>query len=80
MNTANSQPTVKALENAKRVYSSPLVKEVYENGFQPTDMVNHFGVSVLVQRGNIQTLVDYTFTKKTGKLVKSETVETIFND
>ena len=80
MNTTFSRPTEKALNNAKSVYSSPLVKEVFMNGFTPENVRDHFGVSVQVKRGNVETIVDYTFTKKTGKMVKSETVETKFTD
>jgi hypothetical protein len=78
MNTTFSKPTEKALKNAETVYNSPLVKEVFINGFTPENVKDHFGISVLIKRGNIEILTDYTFTKKTGKMVKSEKVEENF--
>jgi len=75
MNTTFSTPSEKALENAKKYYQTPLVKEVYMNGFTPKNCTDHFGVSILVVRGGQKILSDLTFTKKTGKLVSSEVVE-----
>lgn len=80
MNTTFSKPTEKALKNAKAFYSSPLVKEVFMNGFTPKNVKDHFGVSVLVKRAGMEILTDYTFTKKTGKLVKAKTIETNYID
>jgi hypothetical protein len=75
MNTTFSSPTEKALKNAKSYYKTSFTKEVYMNGFTPKNIKDHFGVSVLIVRGGEQILNDLTFTKKTGKLVMSETVE-----
>jgi hypothetical protein len=70
-----SKPTEKALINAKRVYQSSFTKQVFINGFTPKNIKDHFGVSVQNIRGGKSILIDYTFTKKTGKFVKSDTVE-----
>ena len=75
MNTTFSQPTEKALKNAKTQYSSPLVKEVFMNGFEPENCIDHFGVSTLIERNGFRFVNDLTFTKKTGKLVSSICVE-----
>lgn len=78
MNTANSQPTALALNNAKMIYTSAFTTEVFMNGFTPTNMRNHFAVSTVIVRGGIQAVIDWTFTKKTGKLVNSEVIEQSF--
>lgn len=80
MNTTFSKPTEKALENAKKYYQTSFTKEVYLNGFTPNNIKDHFGVSVVIVRGGEQILNDMTFTKKTGKLVKSVTVERRYID
>ena len=80
MNTTFSQPTAKALKNAEKVYRSAFTSEVFMNGFTPQNVRDHFGVSVQNIRGGRSIIVDYTFTKKTGKLVASETVDVKYLD
>jgi hypothetical protein len=67
----------KILEKAIAQAKSLFTKHVCEFGFTPND-VKHFGISVVNVRGNYKYLIDYTFTKKTGKLVKSKTIEQIY--
>jgi len=67
----------KILEKAIAQAKSLFTKDVYKFSFTPTNY-NHFGISVVNVRGNYKYLIDYTFTKKTGKLVKSKTIEQIY--
>jgi hypothetical protein len=70
MNTVSDKILEKAIAQAKSLFT----KDVYEFGFTPND-VKHFGISIVNVRGDYKYLIDYTFTKKTGKLVKSQTIE-----
>lgn len=71
MNTPSQNIIDKAIAQVKTSFT----KEVIENSVYCANN-NHFVISVVNVRGGFQTLVDYTFTKKTGKIVKSEVVET----
>ena len=70
MNTVSNEILEKAIAQAKSLFT----KDVYEYGFTPNND-KHFGISVINVRGNYKYLIDYTFTKKTGKLVKYQTIE-----
>ena len=68
------KPTSEILKKAVAQASSSFTKEVMEFGFTPSNK-NHFGISVVNVRGGRKMLIDFTFTIKTGKLVKTKTIE-----
>lgn len=71
------KPSAAILEKALKAVKSAFTKEIIEFGFTPKNE-NHFGVSVVNHRGGKEIVIDYTFTVKTGKEVKSEIVEERF--
>lgn len=75
MNTTFSEPTEAALCQAEKQYRTSFTNEVFMNGFTPKNVKDHFGVSVENRRAGKSIVIDYTLTKKTGKLVEAKTVE-----
>jgi len=68
------KPSEKILKKAVTQVNSVFTKEIMVFAFTPTNK-NQFGISVINVRGGRQILIDYYFTTKTGKFVKSVTLE-----
>jgi hypothetical protein len=62
------------LKRQKKIINSSFTKEIMELSFTPLNK-NHFGMSAITIRGGKKMLIDYWFTMKTAKLVKSKLIE-----
>ena len=71
-----TRPKPEILKKAIAQANSPFTKEIMQFSFIPLNK-NHFGISVINVRGGKKFLIDYWFSIKTGKLIKSKTIETI---
>jgi len=69
-----SFPTNNILQKAINQVKTGFTKEILEFAFIPSNK-NHFGISVINVRENRKILLDYTFTIKTGRLVKCDIIE-----
>ena len=67
-------PSAQILEKVINEVKTGFTKEVITNSFIPTNK-NHFGISVINERGGFKFIIDYTFTIKKGKLVNSKAIK-----
>lgn len=69
-----NRPSEEILQKAIKSVETSFTKEVMTFSFTPSSR-DQFGISLINERGGRRLLIDFYFTVKTGKLVKSVTVE-----